>query len=307
MKAAQIVNPLPSPSTFPPKNIYPPPYQILVLYHSELRYPSMAGFPIVSLGSLVGSYEACEVLIPQFEIDEYYMRDETIGKQAWSGRYPTAVKNNYIKKYIVEPNNLKLSSGEMSSINYSGDFMYNENQSYSIVAKFNKIKFYRIDSFFVTSFEQYGFYWFMYNWQNNSVYSDVVEIRINIPNIKDFGEAASFSSVSKSTKVYINAPNAVNTGLYFLRYTQKMRYLYLNTPSLSKSRGGTLIYSNTNNIGTTVRIYSTTENETSRLYSLLNGSKGDYAATLYKGGTCSLSEFDIRYWDLWQNESGSDC
>ena len=266
----------------------------------------MAGFPIVSLGSLVGSYEACEVLIPQFEIDEYYMRDETIGKQAWSGRYPTAVKNNYIKKYIVEPNNLKLSSGEMSSINYSGDFMYNENQSYSIVAKFNKIKFYRIDSFFVTSFEQYGFYWFMYNWQNNSVYSDVVEIRINIPNIKDFGEAASFSSVSKSTKVYINAPNAVNTGLYFLRYNQKMRYLYLNTPSLSKSRGGTLIYSNTNNIGTTVRIYSTTENETSRLYSLLNGSKGDYAATLYKGGTCSLSEFDIRYWDLWQNNAGSD-
>ena len=65
----------------------------------------MAGFPIVSLASLVGTYDACEVLIPQFEIDEYYMGDEAIGKQAWSGRYPTAMSAGYIKSINVYPNN----------------------------------------------------------------------------------------------------------------------------------------------------------------------------------------------------------
>ena len=32
----------------------------------------MRGFPIVSLASLVGSYYACEVLIPEFEVDQYF-------------------------------------------------------------------------------------------------------------------------------------------------------------------------------------------------------------------------------------------
>ena len=38
----------------------------------------MRGFPIVSLGSLVGTFDACEVLIPQFEVDEYYQGEMNI-------------------------------------------------------------------------------------------------------------------------------------------------------------------------------------------------------------------------------------
>ena len=98
---------------------------------AELRYPSMRGFPIVSLPSLV-SYSEVEtdgwkhtnVQIPKFEVDEYHNGSSEIAISFWTNKYSEANNYNYLKSFDILENNLNATSGVMPKIVTSDGFYY---------------------------------------------------------------------------------------------------------------------------------------------------------------------------------------
>ncbi len=253
----------------------------------------MRGFPIVSLGSLVGTYDACEVLIPQFEVEEYFEGDEERVIQIYKERYPTAVSNNYIKSYTVNPNNLELSEGTQSTVNYSYGFRYETIASfYGIFNKLNNISLYRVDSFYTTLFNC-----FMVKTGLFLSYTNYISVYVNLPNIINIGTNSGISSASKVKNVFINSPKANDIGDYFLLYNTTITDLYMNAPNITQITGERLLVQT--GVGETTGIYlhSLTTSDINRLYTLINNNRYTLTATnLYKGTTCTYSDFDVRYW-----------
>ena len=264
----------------------------------------MRGFPIVGLGSLVGSYDACKVLMPQFEVDQYFEGDEERAIQIYKERYPTAVSNNYIKSYTVYPNNLELSEGTQSTVNYSFGFTFLiSSDYYGIFNKLNNISLYRVDSFYTTTL----FNAFMNRPNLTFLYTNYISVHVNLPNILHLGHGSAFNSGSKVKNVFINSPKAQDIGNHFLHYNTTITDLYMNTPNITQSTGSNMLL-NTNK-GETKGIYlhSLTTSDINRLYSLIDSQKDTTSATnLYKGTTCTYSDFDVRYWSEEQNNAGSD-
>ena len=262
----------------------------------------MAGFPIVSLGSLVGSYNACEVLIPQFEIDEYYMGDEAIGKQAWSGRYPTAMSAGYIKSINVYPNNINTTTGVASVITTSQGFR-NLN-SYSIGEKSVNIQYARLDCFYLTKIDL-GFLAL----RAPTTKTQIVEhTYINLPNILLIGVNFNLQLSTNMYNIYLNIPKCNSIGTYLFHQHRIVNNLYFNAPD-SLTFGIDCFGSFTNY---TMTINSTLNNVSSLVQKLRNSinNTGNYPSLVkFKEGkvvTDIAKTFDLRYWDLWQNTTGKD-
>ncbi len=268
----------------------------------------MRGFPIVSLGSLVGSYNACEVLIPQFEVDQYFEGDEDKTIQCYKKRYPTVVSKDFIKSYTVNPNNLEMSEGAQSTVNPSyGFYFQTEAEYYGIQNKLENISLYRVDSFYVTALYSDGLTNFMINNLRTFAYINYVSIYVNLPNITKLGIQNSFSSGSKVNEVFINSPKANDIGNLFLRYNTTITDLYMNTPNITEITGSYLLYGTNKGETTGIYLHSLTTSDINRLYTLIYNNRYKLSATnLYKGTTCTYSDFDVRYWSEEQNNSGSD-
>ena len=267
----------------------------------------MRGFPIVSLGSLVGTETNCNVLIPQFEVDQYFKGDAERAIQIYKERYPTAVSNNYIKSYTVNPNNLELSEGTQSTVNYSFGFYFHEvSNYYGIRNKLDSISLYRVDSFYGTTLSDCDYYSFMMNYYSNYIYSNYVSIYVNLPNIINIGINSGFSSGSKVKEVYINSSKANDIADFLLRYNTTITDLYMNTPNITEITGHLLLFNTNNGETTGIYLHSLTTSDINRLYTLIDNNRATTATNLYEGTTCTYTDFDVRYWSEEQNSSGSD-
>ena len=267
----------------------------------------MAGFPIVSLGSLVGSYNACEVLIPQFEIDDYYMGDEAIGKQAWSGRYPTAMSAGYIKSINVYPNNIYLEAGEESSIVYSCGFTNGFPGSsiyYSTGIKEFNITNIRFDGFYTKYIKDY-FYYFLRD--SSKTFEVVNNMYINLPNLLEISRDVDFYFQFDTTNIYLNVPKTLRMNNYTFAFERKLQNINLNAPLLRDIAYGQFRYMYPN----VIKVNATDENtivELTRLFTenvyIENGTP--LIPIFEEGVLLNLSAFDLRYWSKYENETGLD-
>ena len=262
----------------------------------------MRGFPIVSLGSLVGTYDACEVLIPQFEIDEYYQGDGGEAQQSYRERYPVANSNNYLTTFSILPNNLDSTTGTQTTWKQSNGF-YNVNDFYSEITQMLSIKLIRIDAFYVIDISDYFFVF-----GNTASVSSVENSYVNLPNTTVLGNSFRLNFSLVMENMYFNFPKIKFIGEYFLCNKNSISRIYFNIENLEQLN----IVGPTKGVFRscegTIEIYSTSDTTTlmNKLLEVKDNSETTLV-TLINSGTCTLSEFDLRYWDLWQNSSGSDC
>ena len=265
----------------------------------------MRGFPIVSLGSLVGSYNACEVLIPQFEIDEYYMGDEEIGKQAWKDKYKNASSLDKISQINVFPNNLDIFEGTMSSTSYSlGFHPYDEYQLYAKGFKLLNIKTIRVDSFYSNKIDSNFFHdWEYYdlNLNDNNEYQ-IPKLVINMPNLQLIQSRFCLNISENINEIQINAPKLITIDYYFLEYYTNANQLLFNTPLLTEIGINAML--GWKNL---INIYSTSNESLERIYEMLiTNIDATFSGELIAKGVVDLSAFDLRYWSAYENETGLD-
>ena len=73
---------------------------------AELRYPSMAGFPIVSLVAITGTYyNNCNIIAPKFVQNEWHYTENNLIKF-----YKEEYNQGYIKSIKFLENNLNSTS-----------------------------------------------------------------------------------------------------------------------------------------------------------------------------------------------------
>ena len=86
---------------------------------AELRYPSMHGFPIVSLGTMTSNATFVDAVVsnsfivaPHFELDEYFGSKNNLDNYYRNKQYAKFSAN--IESITVYPNNLEATSGLMN-------------------------------------------------------------------------------------------------------------------------------------------------------------------------------------------------
>ena len=276
----------------------------------------MRGFPLVSLGSITcnststptySPYNA-NLVIPQFEVDEYFNRNETLAINKYKGGYYSSSR---ISTITVNANNLDMKTGTQTNLNSSFGFLIdvkNEYKSdyYSNKTKLQNIYSYRIDSFYCPQI--YKTFFHIPNGSQKKELSS--ELHINMPNAIEILRGNTLFLSTKQTKGYFNIPKVDNFGSYFLDHLQNPNVeLVFNISTQNLSIYECFWYSPTN-----ISISSTSINDATVLRNLFyshratsGNSMQDYRGVLSVGrDNVSLSEFDLRYWDLWQNSSGSD-
>ena len=257
----------------------------------------MRGFPIVSLGSLVGYYNACKVLMPQFEVDEYFKGDIDANTEFYKQRYALQVSYNWISEYSVFPNNLDSTSGTMNSLaSSSGINGYYER--YGEYRKVQKLKNIRVDSFYSlridSEFLAYG-----KAAQNET---PIEELVINAPYVKYVGGYFNLNISKEIKKIKLNLPRAEEIGI-FLRYERKVEDIYLN---INESVNFKDHIAQDWPIGETL-IHVNDESQLSNIVNIFNTQKHATCMTTFMPGeVCSFEDFDIRYWSKYENETGLD-
>ena len=263
----------------------------------------MRGFPIVSLGALLGGWSVCQLISPQFVYYNVYYKD--------------VVEHNYLKSFEILPNNLNAIEGTSNylvtfSTGFDGRLSNTENRPmvvYHNNEKFLNIKNIRIDSFYLTSI-MYSFF-FNTNYDSYEVDNFNENIYINAPNVNEIGDRFSFVTLGRINNLYLNFPQIIqNIGGNFLTYDVVQNNFYMNMQKLEglsrKNFGG---YSSKERY-----IISTSLEENERLFSLFNSTiqneeinNNTYIIPkseiiLVPGDTtCTYTDFDVRYWSEEQN------
>ena len=254
----------------------------------------MRGFPIVSLGSLVGTFDACKVLMPQFEVDEYFDSDVEANTEFYKQRYSLQVSYGWISEY---PNNLDSTSGTMNSLASSSGIngYYNRYGEYKKVQKLKNI---RVDSFYSlridSEFLAYG-----KAAQNET---PIEELVINAPYVKYVGGYFNLNISKEINQIKLNLPKVEEIGI-FLRYERKVEDIYLN---INESVNFIGHIAQDWPIGETL-IHVTDASQLSNIVNIFNTQKHATCMTTFMPGeVCSLSDFDLRYWSTYENETGLD-
>ena len=276
------------------------------MFHSELRYPSMAGFPIISLSSLTGTYyDDCHIIMPEFEVEEFYSNKSELAIKSWQNRYLYAYQTNLIKSIDVLPNNLQSTNGITTNYDTSFGFTSSHNNEYKNDEKYQNITNFRVDSFYVQNINRHFFEENRENYRSN-----ITNIHMNLPNATSLSNWVNLSSFYIDN-LYINVPKLVGIGMYFLQVDKKMKNMYINVIN-TVTMGSDAFEDWTNS---PVNIYTTLgfdkSNELKSIFDIQKNDvgvgNGSNAVFVAKSETISIEDFDLRYLDLWQNESGSDC
>ena len=279
----------------------------------------MRGFPIVSLGAITSSTDTfvpytpnnATIVIPDFEVEEYFFGNKSAAFDKYKGGY---YQRSYVDSVEIKPNNLNLKVGSQSIITGSFGFLFNEteiwdNHIYSNETKIENLEKYRIDSYYCMSFEPLFF------WQcnTNSSLNDINKnktIFINVPNLQRFTKHHTFSISIFTEKLYLNIPKITDFGLNLFNQLDESIELNFNVNLNSQSALLVGVYAKGN-----WTISSTILASASKIKDLLYENRHlsvtkpntNFTGSMTVGrDDVSLEEFDIRYWDLWQNESGSD-
>ena len=254
----------------------------------------MRGFPIVSLGSLVGTFDACKVLMPQFEVDEYFKGDIDANTEFYKQRYALQVSYNWISEYSVFPNNLDSPSGTMNSVGDSSGIngYYNRYGEYKKVQKLKNI---RVDSFYSLridgEFLAYG--------KAAENETPIEEIVINAPYVTFVGGYFNLNISKEINKIKLNLPKVERIGV-FLRYERKVEDIYLN---INESVNFANSIAQDWPVGETL-IHVTNESQLSNIVNIFKHTT--CMTTFMPGEVCSFEDFDVRYWSKYENETGLD-
>ena len=279
----------------------------------------MRGFPIVSLGAITTSVDTyveytphnSAIVIPEFEVEEYFSGNKTSAINKYSGGY---YQSSYVDSVEIKPNNLNLKVGLQSIIYGSYGFLFNDSQQwdnhiYSNETKIENLEKYRIDSYYCMSFESL-FFWHA---DSNSSLNDINKnktIFINVPNLQRFTMHHTFSISIFTEKIYLNIPKITDFGSYLFNSLSESIELNFNVNLNSQSALA---------VGANVKgnwtISSTILASASKIKDLLYENRAifvtspnlNFIGSMTVGrDNVPLSEFDIRYWDLWQNTTGKD-
>ena len=290
------------------------------MFHSELRYPAMRGFPIVSLGAITSSTDTffsvtphnATIVIPDFEVEEYFFGNKSVAFNKYKGGY---YQSSYVDSVEIKPNNLSLKVGSQSIISGSYGFLFNDttpwdNHIYSNETKIENLEKYRIDSYYCLSFEPL-FFWHSPAQNSKNDYKKDKNIYINVPNLLMFGYHHTFSISLYTEKLYLNIPKLTDFSSQLFNSLDESIELNFNVNLNSQSALLVGSYAKGN-----WTISSTILASASKIKDLLyenraifvTESTANFIGSMTVGrNNVPLSEFDLRYWDLWQNESGSDC
>ena len=279
----------------------------------------MRGFPIVSLGAITSSTDTfvsytpnnATIVIPDFEVEEYFFGNKSAAFDKYKGGY---YQRSYVDSVEIKPNNLNLKVGSQSIITGSFGFLFNEteiwdNHIYSNETKIENLEKYRIDSYYCLSFEPL-FFW---HCNTNSSLNDIKKTKtifINVPNLQRFKKHHAFSISIFTEKLYLNIPKLTDFGSHLFNQLDESIELIFNVKLNSQSALAVGVYAKGN-----WTISSTMLASASKIKDLLYENRVisvtqpnlNFTGSMTVGrDNVPLSEFDIRYWDLWQNESGSD-
>ena len=271
----------------------------------------MRGFPIIGIARITSSTQTTPpkdsfMVIPKFVCDEYYLGNEAATINSYKNYYLDEVSLDYVKSVTIKENNINLTSGTQTSVTYSSGFsgtFYGTNGSYGIFAKLMQIRNIRIDSFYCSGV---GYQFFATHVGLQNIINTLNNLYINMPNsLSDGSQFALNIPTMQIESISLNMPKHTLTNGLFLNNDTKTENLYLNLGNFNN------MGQNKNNFAAwngNVNVYSLKSSaETTRLINLFNSNKAPgCTATFINAGTCSLSEFDIRYWDLWQNTTGKD-
>ena len=280
----------------------------------------MRGFPIVSLGAITTSVDTyveytphnATIVIPDFEVEEYFFGNKSAAINKYKGGY---YQSSYVDSVEIRPNNLSLKEGSQSIIYGSYGFLFDDNELwnnriYSNETKIENLEKYRIDSYYCLSFESLFF------WQSNSNSSlnDINKnktIFINVPNLQRFTIHHTFSISIFTEKIYLNIPKITDFGSYLFNSLSESIELNFNVNLNSQSALAV-----GDNVKGNWTISSTILASASKIRDFLYENRAIFVTQpdwSFNGSMTvgrddvSIEEFDIRYWDIWQNESGSDC
>ena len=276
---------------------------------AELRYPSMRGFPIVSIGSMTSNAAFVDgvvnnsfIVAPQFELDEYFSGNKTsLDNYYRNEKYANFSAN--IESITINPNNLDSTTGDMSKTTASQGFRYFN--SYSIGEKSVNVQFTRIDCFYLTKVDRLLFalgkpttktqivehtyvnlpntLYIEHNF-NLQLSTNMYNIYLNIPKCNSFGSHQLFNHHRIVNNLYFNALDSLTFGIdcfgHFTDYTMT-------------------INSTLNNVSSLLQKLRNSINNTGTIPSLVKFKEGKVVTDIAK-------TFDLRYWDLWQNNTGSD-
>ena len=265
----------------------------------------MRGFPIVSIGNVTGTsrFESF-VVVPQFEVDEYYCGKENRCKEFYEKMNPVANSLSYIKSFTIYPNNVNLTEGVRSLWDASFGFM-NLADYYTIYEKLSKVRNIRVDSFYAYTIGRHFFE------ANDQVERKLESLYINVPNAVGLEGWFALDFFSDLTNLYINGPKVDSTGSAFLYLKRNLQNIRLNTPNFVTVGRDAFGYWN-NEIP--LNIYTVQgEAESIRIMEMFDIAKdnigqheGSNATFAAKSEAISIEDFDIRYWDIWQNTTGKD-
>ena len=126
-------------------------------------------------------------------------------------------------------------------------------------------------------------------------------IEINVPNATIIKNNFNLNLAYYVNSVYFNIPKVVEIWSAFLYRDKEIKNLYFNAEKLTTGQLGYFNewhQQNTNVLATASSV---------DVFNILNTYKGLVSnVNLKNAGTCTYSDFDIRYWDLWQNTTGKD-
>ena len=261
----------------------------------------MRGFPIVSIGTITSNATYVDLVVnnsfivaPQFELDEYFSGSKS-NLDNYYRNIQYAKFSSYIESITVYPNNLEATSGVMNRTLQSQGFRQVE--SYSVLAKVNNVKNVRFDSFYVYQLDALLF---TLGRAPDKTLS-LERIEINVPNATVIKNNLNLNLAYYINSVYFNIPKVVEIWRYFLYRDKEIKNLYFNAEKLTIGRGQYFYQWHKQNTNVLATVSSV------NVFNILKTYKDPISnVNLINAGTCSLEEFDLRYWDIWQNTTGKD-
>ena len=280
----------------------------------------MRGFPIVSLGAIIAdsdeiidSIPLANIVIPNWEVNEYHNGDATIAKNKYVGN------NGYYKETYINSiqianskyDNVDLIDAEMTQIiSYSYGFLFDKldfylNNYYSNEKKLESMQIFRVDSFYVNSIK----YRFLWEQQGSGTSLSTFNSCINLPNLISFDRSHKFSISINTKKIYLNVPNLQSFGTYLFDGLLDDVEIIFNLNNFVDDGQKLGYFANGNYIISTTNDEEFTKAETNYMWEIrsIATDNSNFNGTISVGrSNVPLSEFDIRYWDLWQNTTGKD-
>ena len=265
----------------------------------------MAGFPIVSIGSMTSNAAFVDgvvnnsfIVAPQFELDEYFSGNKTsLDNYYRIEKYANFSAN--IESITVNPNNMEVVSGEMTSALPSLGFRHFD--CYSNGIKVQGIETFRMDSFYAIKIDS------QFIRLETAVKTNIVEkTYLNLPNLLLIGKFFNMKISLKLYNIYLNIPKCNSIGSHFLNQNKIIYNFYINANqnlNLGSDNFGwvtdspEIIVNSLNNVDSLVKKLSNSVN---------NSGTSPTSVSFSAGNICTLDAFDLRYWTPYENETGLD-